>query len=397
MNILLDALTDTTGWSGTGAVTVSTTQVNDNGGGYIAGDQTAALLIDFPAGSQGDGLSKTFAVDVSELDQLVVSYWSRNKRNGIYRTFNDCPYSLVINGTLEYGIRCWPSFTDETFAITDVDTITSIEFRAKHNDADSLVVSFMVVSKDELPLDIFTSLVTKLENQRDAEYPNGLLLGTLDATAGDTAIDVIGNVGHLWRYAVLYIDDTVNNETHQLADLTEDGFELTDLFDGRTILNTFSGASVYLQFPVNIYQTGKEIMFPSFTLYGMDVEPIKRGTEIEYPVRVLGSTDTALEHLHIYEWTITCDIASRSLELNAKLAEVFRRAMSKHTVWINGRKVIVHMDAPSSEELPTDSFDVIPRLAYTVTVEVKEFVVWNQKRPLANQATIAVTPVETLP
>lgn len=393
MNVVVDALTSTTGWAGTGAVSAS--GVNEVEG-YIAGDQAASLVASFPAGSLDDTLTKSFSVDVSDCDQLVVSVWSRNRGRGTYRQFSDCPYSLVINGTEEYGIRCWLTFTHDMFDITDIDTITSIAIKANHDEEDYLVLSYMVASKDELPYDLFHALQHKLESYRDAEVGDGLEVGTCTAAAGDTVIDIVGSIGHLWRYTVITIDDGENAETHQLGDLASGGFEMSSLFDGQAILNDFTDAAVYVQFPINIYQQEKEVMFPSVTLHGMDVEPVRRDNEIEQLPRSFRPDGFTVEHEHIYLWPINLEITSRSLELNALMATFVRKAMAGHKIWVNGRFVALDFEAAAIEEEPVDSVDVIPRLAYTVNIEIKERV-WRKSQVPSLTATPTFTPVTVLP
>lgn len=390
MNVLVDKLDDPTGWTGTGATNVFDETLHEE---YLAGYAESALVLEFPQGSAGDGVAKAFNVNVTGLDQLVVSVWSRNLRGSDYRTFEDCPYEVVINGTERFGLRCWQTFVDETMDIADIDVITSIEFRARTNAEDYLIVSNLVASRDELPRDIFDGLRVALERERDAIFPIGLPVGMVSANAGDKAIDIVGQLGHLWRYAVVRIVEGQTVETHQLADSTKEGFEMTTLFDGKVMLNDFADGEVYLQFPVLIYQTQTEVMFPSMTIYGMEPIPIERGTRQD---RVLLAPRPdeydQVEQDAIIQWPCNVDLASRSLELNAVMADWVRRVMNQRVLWINGRKHAITFQDAAVEDLPTDSFDVLPRLAYTVTVEVKERV-WTRTTSRAGEATATFTPI----
>jgi hypothetical protein len=393
MKTVVDDLLDGTDWAGTGSVVVNGTNEVPQ---FIAGAQASSVVFYFPAGSNGESIEKTYSVDVTGLDQLVFSLWSRNLGGSDFPTYESCQYHLIINGTLDYGIPTWKSFIDVTFDISSIDTITSIAIECDHDVEDYLVMSYMVASADQLPLDIFTAIQEHIARERDRDYPNGISVGTLTATAGDSVIDIVGSIQHLYRYAVVKIDGGGNSETHQLADEGSGGFEMSSLFDGKTVLNDYTAADVYLQIPINIYQTEKEIMFPSITLHGMEVQPIMRSNELEYPTETRDATGFTVLHHHIYQWPVNLEIISRSLELNAIIAAIVRRAMSLHKIWINGRYNEFSFEESAVEEAPVDSFDVIPRLAYTVTVEVKERV-WRRSRPARSTATSTFTATRTLP
>lgn len=389
MKTVVDNLDTDAGWVGSGSVDVHNLNTIHE---FIAGERSASLVVEFPEGSLGDGLSKTYALDVAAYDQLVISFWSRNKASGIYRVFSHCPYILVINGTVEYGVRVWPGFVDSTFDISTIDEITSIEIRANHNDEDYLVMSYAVASYDELPYDLYQGLKERIEQYRDSFDPGGLPVGTLTGAAGDSVIDIVGTISHLWRYTVITISGGGNSETHQLGSEVTGGFEMTSLFDGETLVNDYTAAEVSIQFPVVTYSQEKEVMFPSMVLHGMEVERVERSTDIEQIPVEFRDGDFLIEHEHSYNWPITVEIVSRSLELNSLMATWVRTALASHRMWVNGRKIDIDFTDTAIESEPVDSFDVIPRLAYTVNVEIKERV-WTRRDSKSGQATIAILPM----
>lgn len=398
MQLVIDALDSVSGWTPTGTVTVHGTNTIPS---HIAANQSASLIFKFPTGSTGQSVTKTLTpVDVTNYDTLVFHLWSRDRALREYREVADCSYKLSFGGAEEFFIRTWSGFSIERIDISGITSISEIKFEATHNAEDYLLVSYMVARADEVPVDIFRTLKTEIERIRDELHPNGLEIGNLTATAGATDLTLDNDVGYLWRYATLKFSGGGNTETHQVKDINEGAgtFDLMSTFDGATLLNTFTAATVYLQFPVEIYQLENEIRVPGMALYGMEPERIERGNDEDLYTFAYTATGFSQDREGKgMRWPVHIAIASRHLELNATMSRIIRVTLGRlQGLWINGEKFSIDFTDTPVESLPSEPFDVLPSLEYTVNVEFKE-VVWPRETPiLSDTATITVLPVTSL-
>lgn len=389
MKTVIDQLSSETEseWSADSGVTIG---INEESGA-VAGYNDDSFMVTFAEGSEGAGIERSISeVDVSEYDQLVVSAWSRRLARGIYRTFSECPYRVVINGDEVFGLRVWKGlFETDTFDISDIDSIDSIRIEAATGEDDTLVVSYMVASKDEMPYDVFAGVKEAIENVRDNDLPSGKHIGNVSGSAGDEAVDIHGLLEYVWRYAVIRIADSENEEVHHLSETTRDGITFTSLFDGEKLKHDYDGADVYLEFPVNIYQTEKEVMLPGITLYGMEAAPHEWASEVETwfeSFRPDEATEVNGEHATV--WSVNVDISARALGLNATMAQWVRKTAQGRNVWINGRMHYLVWEEGATEELPLEAVASIPGLSYTIQVETKE-PVWKRKLPIAQTANLS--------
>jgi hypothetical protein len=386
----LETFETTSGWSGTGSVAVHGLNENTE---YIASLKEKSLVFHFPEGSNGESITKSVSASIGDYDTVVFSLWSREKRSASYRKSSDCSYKISFDADNEFFIRTFPTFTHETIDISGLSSIDRIKITCLHDDEDYLVISAMYLEKQELPIDIFTAISEHIDYMFEIEYGKGILLGTLSGSAGDTNVTLLENF--IGRYSVILIDDDVNSETHQLGERSETGFGLTDLFDGNFLVNNFTDAPVYLIFPARagIGSSEIEIQLPGFSVWGLVPEPVNRGTDLDtfldtFQTLTIGNKDQG----RVLRYPILVDCEARSYEILMNMSSLIKKFLDTHTLWINGRKNDIDYDVIPIEVEPTSSYDVIPKIQYTINVEVKEELWARRHLPIAGAATLNLTP-----
>ena len=347
---------------------------------YIAGlGNETSLLAKFQAGSANRVLAKTLPapVDISSFQFLVFSMWSRDKGKSGYLRNDEAEFSykIKINATAEYFIPVREAFTDININIEDVDTIDRIEITALHADEDVIILSEMVADLEEMPIDLMEEMKAHLEFYVERQVGKGLLLGTISATAGDTTIST-SDYDFIERYSVLLIDDGTNSERHQVQTFDDNTQQATlgDIEDGGSILHTYSGANLYLTFPVTINPDESTIRLPGFSVWAFAPQSIlrtgKRDTLIE--AFKVGGEIVQRPEGHVWRYITQIDCESRSGELNAIMSKVCRDFGGHNLVWINGRKHDMEFDADPVETRPPSAIDIIPRIQYRLWAEVIE-------------------------
>ena len=396
MKVSIDALTSATGWTVNSPSTISVNQISK----FVAGLNTTSLLIKFSENDSVKTAEKTFtAVDVTDYESLVFSVWSQQKGvNQDYLKSDDFNYKIAINDTQEFYFQVYDTFTDVTIGIEDVTSISKIKITALHTDTDYLIISEMVAEKEEIPRDVLLAVKEQIDFYMNlsADLSSGLLLlGTASATTGDISID-INNPIFLDRYGVIKIDDGVNSETHQVEDNDVQTFQLNYNFDGQSILHDYTNASVYLVFPSLINPQQDEIRLPGISIWGITPDFILRGGKLDIirdSFAVSGNSKERVEG-QIEEYTILIDCESRAQELIDIMTRVVRQFIAREILWINGRRHDISFAGPPIENIPGDGIDYIPRVQYSMIVEVKENINQRQSVPVTTTINLTVEPQE---
>ena len=386
MKISVEPFTSTTGWTISAPSTVAVNQFKD----WIAGLQTSSLLFYFDSAG-GRTASKTVSVDVSDYTELVFSLYSFRKNGSDFWHIADYQYKLVLNGTKEYLVATHTSFVDITIWIGDVSSITSISIEAIHTDDDSLIVSEMVAVKEELPLDVLVGVKEQLEDLITTEFGDGVNLGTVSGAAGDSII-APGITNWLERYAVIKIDDGVNSEIHQIGENDGAIFDFTSLYDGSVLLNTFVDADMYLQYPVEFGRSEMEIILPGIVIWEMSPSLMTEESKLEIvydTIDAVNDTWQARQAGQHEEYSVLIDCEARQYEQIAELTKMVRRMLKPQKIWISGRKHDMYFEEGSIEVEPTEGIRHIPKVQYTLIVEVQEDI--HARETLVNTTTIDVT------
>lgn len=395
MKLQIDSLSSITDWTISSPSTITQNGFSQ----FVAGLNTNSIMIKFDSAG-GRVATKIFGTpfDVTNYESLVFSIWSLDKGfNKQYLKPADFAYKIQIDATHEYYIPVWNTFSDITIGIEDVTSITQIKITALYADTDYIVISEMVAEHEGIPYDILYAFKETLDYMVTQYYPYGVNIGTINATTGDTSITFSTRPNYLNRYGVILIRDGVNSETHQVNDNDAETFQLNDNYDGNTILNDFTGATVYLQFPVYINPKQDDIRLPGMAVWGIEPIPIFRGGKLDIlrdSFLVSDSSSKERTEGQILRYPVLIDCESRSDELIDIMTRFIRFLAAKEYLWINGRKHHVVFTGPPTELRPTQGIDIISKVQYSVDVEVKENINSRQAVPATTTITTTITPVE---
>ena len=391
MNTVIDNLDTATDWTGTGTVAVHGLNEHKD---FIAGGNLKSLVLSFPSGNSGNYATKDLAtpIDVLDYNDLVFSIWSRSKGNSIYETEGDFLYTLDLGDGKQFDIPVWETFSQVSVDISDIDTIERIRIIANHNDADYILISYMIAVTDDIPADIFSAFKAGLESARAEIFPyGGPLVATVSADMGDTEITFEGNRYYLAEDAVVYITDGVNTETHQLKEGEGDTFTMSELYDGAEILNDYTDADVYLQYPVEFGPYEKEAIFPGVGIWGFVPTPmhhvphrdanIKGYSGGKFQFRLGGLSES---------WRIVIDAQAKDPDNIADMTRFIRKYLSRCVAWINGRDFDFEWMDPPADETPDDAMNIIPHLSYIVDIEIVEDVESDEERTAAVTQNLTV-------
>ena len=338
MKLTIDSLTDATGWVVNAPSTIE--EIAEKS--LIAGLNNKSLMISFDESDTVRTATKTFgtAIDVTDYESLVFSIGSYNKGvDRLYLRPDDFVYKIGLDGVREFYVPVYRTFSDITIGIEDVTSITKIEITALHTDSDQIMISEMVAEKEEIPIDILVAVKEHIDYYINDAVGDGLLLGTLTGAAGDTEI-VMSNPDYLDRYGVIKIDDGVNSETHQVEDNDAATFQLNHNYDGNQLLNNYTNANVYLQYPSFINPGQLELRLPGMSIWGIEPNPILRGGKLETihdSFLVSGGSKQRTEG-QILEYPILIDCEARRNKLIDTMTRAVRRFIAQEVLWINGRK-----------------------------------------------------------
>ncbi len=387
MKVSVEPFISTTGWTISASSTVAVNEFKD----WIAGLQTKSLLFFFDSAG-GRSATKTVSVDVTDYTELVFSLFSFRKNAEEFWYIADYQYKLILNGTKEYLIPTWTSFVDVTIYIGDVSTITSIAIEAIHTDDDYLIMSEMVAVKEELPLDVLVAVKEQLESLITTDIGDGVNIGTVSGDAGDSVIIPSGSLYWTERYSVITIDDGVNSETHQIGENDGSIFNFTNLYDGAELLNDFTDADLLLQYPVEFGKTEGEIILPGIVVWEMSPSLITRESKLEMVYDTLDAVNDTWQARQAgqrEEYSVLIDCEARQYQQLAELTKLVRRLLSPEKLWVSGRKHDIRFEETSIEVAPTEGIKHIPKVQYTLIVEVQEDI--HARETLVNTTTIDIT------
>jgi hypothetical protein len=388
MTLTVDNLDTITGWVASDIVKFHIEFLNEIKD-YIANDLSGSILIHSIDGS-GETLTKTLtAIDVTDYQELVISIYSVKLGNTgwWYNDLDDFNYKIRFNGTMDYYmIPTFSSLQPVTFDISSETEIDRIQLMCNHDTEDYLVVNWCVINKDQLPLDIYSSLKTKLETEVTRLLSNGYYIEDLDLAAGDTEITFSVDMPYIEKYACVYITDGINSESHQLLKGDELNYTMSSMYDGKSIINDYTGASCYV-LPKVEYGLQREIALPCIFISNL-APRFERSGKIEWEYDSY-KTDRTLSRRRlpqILKWSINIDCISRHNSILADLSEVVRKTVSPETLWLNGKKFQVYYEGDPVFQDFTDAAEIYPKITYVMELEMKEYFV--DREALPNTTTI---------
>lgn len=375
MKLKIEDFTSLTDWSINAPSVIALNEFPE----YIASlYYSSSLIAQFKTADTTRTLTKTFSsIDVTDYDILTFSMWSETKGKQQYgrNIESDFNYKIKINSTDEYYLPVYDSFTDVNINIKDITEIDRIEITALHSGDDSIILSEMLVELEELPIDLLQDVKSHLEFYLNRNVGKGILLGTISVTAGETEIPT-GDYNYLDRYAVILIDDGVNSETHQIA-IMDDNVSLAtinDNFDGKSILNDYTDADLYITFPVYINPDERNVRLPGLCVWGITADPILRTGKLDHFIESYKTDGSMTERKEgqVWDYLILLDCEARASSLIAVMTKAIRDFIGNQLFWLNGRKNEIDFNGAPTETRVPQGIDIIPKIQFQMTVEVIE-------------------------
>jgi len=380
MNIVIDNLDAVTGWTAAGGASIYGVNAISE---CIAGDLAGSLMFKFEG--TGSYVEKIFtAIDVSAYDMLTLHVWSRMKGNDDYRNYTDFAYKIKFGATgKEYLLPVFSEFTDVSFDIADFGTIDSIHIEALTSSEDYLVVSFLVASHDEMPLDIYNAIKTKLENYIAATYRLAYPAGQIQpGVSSEDCITFIQDPAWIQRYSKILITDGNNSEYHHINKKSGKTVYFSTYFDSVTLKNSFdTGTWVYLAIDVGYGKLQTEIILPSITIWGFTPEqtPIESDVQDDFDSWKPDGSVAVSRTGQWFKYSLLIDCENDSMELVAVMSEIARMMIAQKTLWINGKRCCMYFGGLPTFIEPADISNNLPKIQYPITVEIKENV-WAKQR-----------------
>lgn len=363
---------------------------------FIAGRNSSSVIFEVPAGCLNKWVGKTtLAIDVTGYTELIFSVWSRNKSGSQFGKASDYSYKIKLATGKEYYFETRSILSEVVIDITGLNTITDIVITSLHNDEDYLVVSDMIAVKDEMPLDIFTAFKSHLESDIAELYPYGLLIGSVSNIAeNDNFIDSLGIQDFIARYSVIRIKDGTNSEVHHIISDEDGKYYFSSLYDGETILHDYTTANIYLTFPVEFGRSENDMLLPAISIWGMTPEFIWRGAKLDTVMDsfAVGGNPKGRREGQILKYNLLVDCEARQNSILALLSGFVKSFIGKELLWINGRQVDIQFEGIPTELQPEQAYEIIPKIQYNISVEIKEELWQRASMALITQSNVTVTP-----
>lgn len=392
MKIAIDTMETATGWTGPAGASFSLNQI----GGYIANRLSASLLVYVPAGSNGEEFKKLISPSITipaGYDHLVFHVWSRKKGVPGAILPADFAYKITLDGTHWFYVPVGKTFADVSIGISGWSTVNQVTIVPLSDDEDYLVLSGMYLVKDEYPADIFAGVKEGIEAALTELIGDGVEVGTVSCSVGDRTIPV-GGFDYLDRYSVLKIVGGGHEEVHQIERTDGGTVTLGQLYDGPGILYDYTTAKVYLRIPVDYGIDQKEIPLPGITVWGMAPEYSQTKQDIAPELDSFGVDGSVAERrtLAMLTYPLLIDCEARHNSMLALASRAVRWFIGKGELWINARKHDFPYSDPASYVEPTGAVEVVPKVQYTLRVEVFEEREIRRFLPSVSNRNTTITP-----
>jgi hypothetical protein len=181
-------------------------------------------------------------------------------------------------------------------------------------------------------------------------------------------------VNFIEKYAVIRIDDGTHAEVHQIISDDEQEFFFNSNYDGVTVVNDFTNASVYLTVPVEFGKSEEEIILPSINVWGMNPEEIYDISKLD-SIRDTFKDNETVQSRNAdakFRYIILIDAEARHNELIAFMSRAIRNFIGRQILWVNGKKIEFFSDGTSTFVEPVEEFNEIPKIQYVMRIEVRE-------------------------
>ena len=363
---LIDSLTATTGWTTNGTAVIYGTTTFPQA---LSTNQTIACVFKFVA--TNDYVEKTYTFDMTGYDEIV--FWASSRIHGSsnYRYPSDYSYKIDFGTGGEYYLPLQQMPECIRFHTT---SISKVRITYLGTGTDYLTLSYMAANKDTFPLDVFNGIKTQIEFERQGLTER--LLGTFSGTIGDKYMSFTSSPDFFHRYTSVKISGGGNTEYHHIQNQDGNKFTFSGLLDGYSLLHTYTNANVYLYYPVTFGLYHSELTIPSIAIWQFASEKLTIVNDTDTITDNAKVSDGSVEERRVgqyHKWPILIDCESTAeYELLGEISDLVKRTVSKRVVWINGRKCQIEFSGAAAEIQPTDSVDLVPKVQYPVTIELRE-------------------------
>jgi hypothetical protein len=419
MKTQIPVFEDTAGWAVSDpSVTIDKNEINN----YIAGlENTQSLIVYFPAGSNGRSVNKNPNIDITGNTDIGFHLWSREKKGfgNDHLKASDFRYSVAFtdaSGTTEYLMPTGFDFSYFQYEI-DLATLIDVKITCLHDDEDYLILSHLVAFCDEIPLDIFIGMRELLEYNINQSYSTsvksvqgvdnkGLLIGQISSiTSGDKSFTFPSkdNLNFIDSHSVIYIEDAAapeNNETHQVDSTDEVLYRLSSMYDGKSFVNSYTTANVYLRFAVDINPNEKEILLPGIMIWQLAPEPIFRDSDLENVRDSMKADGSVTERTtgQEYSYPVSLSCQSRHIETLIAMSNIVKNALNREEIWVNGKLVHIDFNEPSTYTPPVEAVNQIPLINWTANISIREEL-WKRVRlqpadPSKRSLSFSISPYQ---
>jgi hypothetical protein len=398
---LIEPFVSLTGWVGEAGI--SALMLNELRG-FIADDLAASVVFHVPAGSRGKKITKTFGTPVAipyqsagQLGDLVVSTWSRGKRKAEFSQLTDYDYRVSIDGVNFWGLPVNELFTAQTIVMAGTQA-TQVCIMVEHDDEDWLMLSGMYAVREVQPEDAMLEVAANVQRQIDSLVGDTLAVGTLTAVLGAKSVTITEPVvgqGLAWidRYSMVKISGGGNTEYHQIDSQNELTFTFLSTLDGVSLKHAYTAAAVTIYVPAKVGHFERSATIPSVTVWGMAPEQVLRSSDVEDvadPTRDDGSTTRRRADL-ASSYTLLIDCEARQAELLSLVSRAVRRFLGRGFAWINAQKVDFIWDMPAEHIEPDVPVEIVPKIQYSLVIEVAELREDRQAAAAAQAAEFTLT------
>lgn len=361
----------------------------------ISGGLDASVMLRFPAGIAGRYIGKELATPISVVGytDITLSMKSFSRPLQAMQRPADALYALELANGIQYKIPVGSEFGPIDIPIDGFTLITRIRIVCLHTEADQVVISNVLAVVDEIPIDILEAVQLGIEAQRDRLFGEGIAIGIMTCSAGAGIVTVDGDWSWVEPYLVFKVVGGGFEEIHQAENVEGNVLTLGTMFAGRAMLHAYSAARVYVHFPVVVGSFDREILLPGVSLWYTSPTPSAKTSRFGKEVKCSKGADIFLRQDGLREaWRVTMDFEARSPELIAKITEACRAFLAGGTVWVHGKKLWFEWEEPAIDTEPVEGYDVIPRTAYTISIEIREDV-WEREKLPSGQTTLTYLPV----
>jgi len=379
MNSVFDNFDDLSGWDISEGSTISLNSIKE----FVAGDLENSVLLRFSGKDSYAEKTYDSAIDLTGYTEILIWVWSRNKRRNGYRNpKSDFSYSISFNDTEEFYLPIRESFFYAVFDCSQISSLEKIKIKALTDNEDHIIISYGVLSKDEFPIDVFTGIKEKIEIEISKTIQEKYLIGEFTAESDSDRIRIAKDSPWIDRHSTILLKDETNSEIHSVSERKEGEFFFAKTYDGKFLKNDYEEGLVYLHFPVVFGRRQTEIELPSITLWGLEPELVPLANQMDAindSHRVSDETVMERREGHFIKHTILIDCEARQDELLAELTTVIRRVIGSTYFYCNGKKLALSFFGGAKEIDSTESFQIIPKVQYTVDVIIQEEVYEKEK------------------